>query len=65
MVTTFDKLRVYSIRLSEKCLSFTDMSFTTMHLYINMKPEEYSGCSALNNTSVFKSTIHLLTSVFF
>ena len=26
------------IRLSEKCLSFTDTSFITMHLYANMKP---------------------------
>ena len=26
------------IRLSEKCLSFADTSFTTMHLYTNMKP---------------------------
>ena len=26
------------IRLSEKCLSFTDTSSTTMHLYTNMKP---------------------------
>ena len=28
----------YCIRLSGKCLSSTDMSFTTMHLYTNMKP---------------------------
>ena len=27
-----------TIRLSEKCLSFTDTSFTTTHLYTNMKP---------------------------
>ena len=27
-----------NIRLSEKCLSFIDTSFTTMHLYTNMKP---------------------------
>ena len=27
------------IRLSEKCLSFTDTSFITMHLYTNMKPK--------------------------
>ena len=27
-----------NIRLSEKCFSFTDTSFTTTHLYINMKP---------------------------
>ena len=26
------------IRLSEKCFPFTDTSFTTMHLYTNMKP---------------------------
>ena len=26
------------IRLSEKCLSFIDTSFTTTHLYTNLKP---------------------------
>ena len=28
------------IRSSEKCLSFTDTSFTTTHLYTNMKPND-------------------------
>ena len=28
---------LYPIRLSEKCLSFTNTSFTMMHLYTNMK----------------------------
>ena len=28
---------LFIIKLSEKCLSFTDTSFTTTHLYINMK----------------------------
>ena len=27
-----------TIRLSEKCLSFTDTSFITMHIYTNVKP---------------------------
>ena len=29
---------LFIIKLSEKCLSFTDTSFTTTHLYTNMKP---------------------------
>ena len=29
--------RVLAVRLSEKCLSFTDASFATVHLYTNMK----------------------------
>ena len=29
--------KAINIRLSEKCLSFTDASFTTMNLYTNMK----------------------------
>ena len=32
------KMHIACIRLSEKCLSFTDTSFTATHLYINMKP---------------------------
>ena len=31
-------INLKDIRLSEKCLSFTDTSFTTMHLYTNTKP---------------------------
>ena len=40
MVTNMFKVRRKrtSIRLSEKCLSFRDTSFTTMKLYTNVKP---------------------------
>ena len=31
-------LLVNNVRLSEKCLSFTDTSFITTHLYTNVKP---------------------------
>ena len=31
-------IRMINIRLSGKCLSFIDSSFTTMYLYTNMKP---------------------------
>ena len=39
-VLNYLQIREYlpSIRLSEKSLSFTDTSFTTTHLYTNMKP---------------------------
>ena len=30
---------IFYIRLSEKCLSFTDTSFTTLHFYTNMEPD--------------------------
>ena len=33
-----ERERLYSYRLSEKCLSFTDTSFTTMRLYTNVNP---------------------------
>lgn len=36
----------YYIRLSQKCLSSTNMPFSTMHLCTNMKPE-------LSNVMVF------------
>ena len=38
IIKTLHYLPRYSIRLSEKCFSFTDPSFATMHLYKNMKP---------------------------
>ena len=38
-----------SIRLSETCLSFTDTSYTTMHLYTNVKPN-------LSNVVIFVLT---------
>ena len=37
LLISSDMIYIY-IRLSEKCLSFTDTSFITTHLYINMKP---------------------------
>ena len=37
---------IANIRSSEKCLSFTDSSFTTMHLCTNMKP-------SLSNVVIF------------
>ena len=39
-VLNYLQIREYlpSIRLSAKSLSFTDTSFTTTHLYTNMKP---------------------------
>ena len=41
-----EKVENENIRLSEKCLSLTDTSFTTMHLYTNMKP-------SLSNVLIF------------
>ena len=37
-VQLFVRVFARTIRLSEKCLSFIDTSFTTTHLYTNMKP---------------------------
>ena len=39
ILTTYIALNIITnIRLSGKCLSFTHTSFTTTHLYTNMKP---------------------------
>ena len=42
-------MRAESIRLSEKCLSFANVFFTTMHLHTDVKP-------SLWNVAVFVST---------
>ena len=36
-ISKYIYIAIVSIRLSEKFLSFTDTSFTTMHIYTNMK----------------------------